>query len=213
MKQYLLFLIFLSAPICLLAQTEKGRWMLSLHNFAPLISESSLLAPTNSFGIGFGNTVYKDDFTNEEVETNFTSVGLEANIHYFLMDQFSAGINLGLFSQTVEDENLTTFLAGPELRYYFPMGSNRLYLRGGASWGSFEYEGATNPTHLQQYEGGVAFCLFLSNNFSANIGFGYGVNIAKEEYTILEATYHDETTTSRATIDVGFSYFLGGGNQ
>jgi hypothetical protein len=213
MKQYLFFIVFLSTSFGVQAQTEKGRWMLSLHNFAPLISESSLLAPTNSFGIGFGNTVYKNDVSNQEESTDFTSVGLEANMHYFLLDNLSAGVNLGLFSQTVDDENLTAFLAGPELRYYFPMGSNRLYIRGGAAWGSFEYEGAVNPTHLQQYEGGVAFALFLSKNFSANVGFGYGVNIAKEEYTFLEATYHDVTTTNRATIDVGFAYFFGAGNE
>jgi hypothetical protein len=211
MKQYLFFIVFLSSAFGVQAQTEKGRWMLGLNNFAPLISESSLLAPTNSFGVGFGNSTYKNDVTGLEEETSFTSIGLETNVHYFLMDQFSAGLNLGLFSQTIEDENLTTFLAGPELRYYFPMGANRLYLRGGAAWGSFKYDGDDYSTHLQQYDAGIAFAIFLSKNFAANIGFGYGVNIAKDEYTILESTYHDITTTNRATIDVGFSYFLGSG--
>lgn len=213
MKQLFFAFILALAAFSLQAQTEKGRFMLSMHNFSPLLSEATLLAPTNSFGLSFGNI--KDEFGGIETESSYFSFGLEGSGHYFVIDNLSAGLNLGFFNQKVteeddEDNVLTALLFGPELRYYFPVGANsKVYLRGGASWGNFKYTYSgeeDDPTALSQYGGGVGFAVFLANNFSLNIGAGYAANIAN-----LESDLGDyKSTTSGVTIDLGFSAFLGG---
>lgn len=214
MKQLFFALLLLFAANALQAQTEKGRFMLSLHNFSPLISESTLLAPTNSFGLAFGNIKDEDDLG--ESESSFTSFGLQGSGHYFVIDNLSVGLNLGFFSQTVKDEdddesNLSTFMAGPELRYYFPVGSNgAVYVRGGASFGNFQLkfngESDGDPTSLSQYGGGAGYSVFFGNAASLNLGLGYGANVAKYESDFFgEST----TTTSGLTIDLGFSIFFG----
>lgn len=214
MKPFVCLIALVFTTFCLQAQTEKGRFMLSLHNFSPLLSESTLLAPTNTFGIAFGKD--KDEFAGQEFERSFTTIGLETSGHYFIIDNLSVGLNLGFFSQMVTDEDddeqtLSSFMVGPEVRYYIPVGSNgAVYLRGGASFGNYTYkfngEQDGDPVALTQYGGGAGYSIFFGNSASINIGAGYGANIAKNETEVGDF----KSTTSAITIDVGFSIFLGG---
>lgn len=136
MKKTFLFLLFALTFTCLSGQTERGRVMLNLSNFSPLIDESDLLAPTNSFGIAFG-TIKEED----EEDVKYSVVGLEGSLHYFLFDNFSAGLNVGFLTDKITSKDdftreeisvtQTLYMGGPELRYYFPLGArNKLFLRG-----------------------------------------------------------------------------------
>ena len=113
------------------AQTEKGTIMLSLHNFSPAVPEAGyLLAPSNALGITFGTA--KSEFGSTKSEYSYTTIGLSGSAHYFLIDNFSAGLNLNMLYQHSKEKgsgsgntsiSSTLLMAGPEVRYYFPAGA------------------------------------------------------------------------------------------
>lgn len=215
MKNILAVLALLLAAAGLEAQTEKGRIAIGLQSFNPLIlSELPGLAPSNALGISIGKIKADDGYGGEE-EENYTSLGLETNAHFFLADNFSAGINLGVFTQSYEESTTTMFMVGPELRYYFPIKDRlKIYPRFGAAWGILD-GGDGEATKLSQYDGGARFAVFLANNFSLDLGLGYGTWIAKEEY---EDYFTGETTeltlsTNGINLDIGFTFFFGGADE
>jgi len=214
-QQVSLFVAFLMfGALELGAQTEKGRFMLNLHSYAPISPNAQgLLAPVNSLGIGFGTSTIKVD--GFESEAKFTNFGFNTSAHYFIVDNFSGGINLNFFNQSLEPDGgnkLTSslFLVGPEVRYYFDLNTAfKVYVKGGASFGQakFDVEGSEEDTSdLVQFGGGVGAAIFPTRNFSVNIGLNLnGLNTTSGEGS-LEST----DNYFGGGLDVGFSVFFGG---
>lgn len=220
-----LFLLGLVAG--LQAQTTQGTFALGLHNFSPTLSEATLLAPTNSLGISFSKSKSEIDGRESDGEVSITNLGLNASVHYFFVNNFSGGLNLSVFNQSAkfddgsgddDKEKLTLFMAGPELRYYFNTGAKtKVYLRGGASFGSakaeFDGEEEDDPTKLSQFGGGAALAFFPSSAFSIDFGLGYNVFQTKDEIDFGTGPVDAVDTTSGVTFDIGFSIYLGGGEE
>lgn len=194
------------------AQTSKGSFMFSLHNFSAIAPEASnLLAPTNALGISFGKL--KTEFDGDETVIKFTTIGLSGSGHYFVADNFSAGLNLNVLHQKVKDEDdndtyqFTILMAGPELRYFIPAGAKtKVWLGGGGSFGSTKskYSDGDNdsdPVKLTRFGGGGGVAIFPNQHFSLDLGVGYHVLNAKDGSDGLD-------TSSGLTFDVGFSVFL-----
>ncbi|MCC6413717.1 MAG: outer membrane beta-barrel protein [Saprospiraceae bacterium] len=216
MKRMLLTATLVLSAMYLQAQTEQGRWMLNLHNYSPLLTESDFIAPSNSLGISFGNTKVDDEDAG-----SYTTIGLQAGVNYFIIDNLAAGINLGVFTQSTTNKAdvksvSTVFMAGPEMRYYFTVSDKtKVYIRGEAGFGTTESEiGGENigePKHLQQYEGTAGIAWFLAENFSVNLGIGFGANIAKQDIELLPNQFEEvKTVNSGVNLDLGFSFFFGG---
>lgn len=195
------------------AQTERGRFMLNLHNYAPVLAQSStLFAPTNS--LGFGSGTYSEKLGSNEYQIKYTNIGFNTSAHYFIMDNLSVGAQVNLFSQKLDPDgleattnSLTAF--GPEVRYYFPMGASaKIYLRGGAAFGNLKSTGLQNEeitAKLNQFGGGAGLAIFPSRAFSVNLGLGYqGQNLQYEKNSNLE------NKSGGVGFDVGFSVFFGG---
>lgn len=211
----LLLLPLLLATALLSAQTEKGRFMLGVHNFSPVLGQPYLLAPTSAFGIGFGKSTSK--IGAQSTETKYLNLGLSASGHYFIVDNLSLGLVFQFFTQTAKWENDQEFnynvgMASPEVRYYLPVADKMKGLvRASGGFGSSKSDSfvgqGSDRTNLAQFSGGVGLAIFPSRNFSMNIGANYAVLTAKDD----DSNGDDKDTDSGLTIDLGFSLFFGGG--
>ncbi|MCK6695702.1 MAG: hypothetical protein L6Q97_26805, partial [Thermoanaerobaculia bacterium] len=124
MKNILLIIVFIAGALALPAQTEKGSVALGLHSFSP---NGVGIAPVSSVGIGFGKQSSKMSGSSDESETKYTTIGLNGNAHYFLINNLSLGVQLNLLTQSTKEQDgdkdeatVTLFMAGPEMRYYIP---------------------------------------------------------------------------------------------
>jgi hypothetical protein len=223
MKKITLILLFaVVAVVSAQAQTEKGRFMLNVHNFSPLSTiitqEGRGLAPWTAFGIDFGTN--KSEFGADEYKYNYVNFGLGASAHYFVANNLSIGGNLNFAHQRIEEteingqevedgETFTTsqFILGPEVRYYYPLTSAlKLYGRIFAGFGSLNLDEGTDPK-IRQLEGGLGLAYFLHNNVSVNLGANYGTAYYNYEND------NTEVTNNGFGLDVGFSLFFGGVNE
>ena len=225
MKQYLPFIFLLLAAAALPGQTTRGAFALSMHSFSPALSNSTLIAPTNGLGLSFGKVKNEQSGFDTDEDDYFT-FGLGASAHYFVIDNFSLGLNFSAFAQNLKDEsspsetNLSLFLAGPELRYYFNTGArSKVFLRGNVSFGSARTKLESNTfdidskSSLTQYGFGLGWALFLRPNASLDLGLGYhGLQESVDAVDPFTMEPDDSTsTTSGVTIDLGFTIFLGRG--
>lgn len=208
--------MFAAGALILPAQTTKGTFALGLHDYSPT---GIGIAPTSSFGIGFGKMVTKSSSTSDNSETKYTSVGLNANVFYFLVDNLSLGAQFSLLTQNLNEQtgdrdksSLVLLMAGPEVRYYIPAGAKlKFWIKGQAAFGSSKtkYNGESDdPTKLSQYGGVVGLSFFPASCFAIDIGGGYGSVISKSEYTFFGMTEEVKVTESGATLDVGFTVFF-----
>lgn len=223
MKKITFILLFaVVAVVSAQAQTEKGRFMLNVHNFSPLSTittqEGRGLAPWTAFGIDFGTV--KNEFGANEAKYNYSNLGLGASAHYFVANNLSIGGNLNLAYQRTELKEIngtevedgetnsaTQFILGPEVRYYYPLTSAlKLYGRIFAGFGSLNLDEGTDPK-IRQLEGGLGLAYFLHNNVSVNLGANYGTAYYNYE------NENTEVTNNGFGLDVGFSLFFGGVNE
>ena len=222
---FLSFLFALATAFALDAQTTKGSVCLSLHNFSPLIPEAGgILANSNALGIAFSTLKSEVDGVESPVKTKFSTIGLSGSAHYFIIDNLSAGINLNFLNHKEKedgggsgnnDEYVTTiFMAGPELRYYFPASAKaKIWVGGGGSFGSVKNKlngkSDDNPNKLSRFSGGVGVAFFPNAHFSVDLGLGYGVFTSKYEFDDFGGgTTKYKDTNSGLILDLGFSIFL-----
>lgn len=103
MKKVALSLVLAASVAIAFGQTQKGAFTLSLHNFSPHLSQaSSLLAPTNAFGISFGNTV--SETGNTKSEYSYTTLGFNCSAQYFIINNLSAGPDVNIFFQGLKEK-------------------------------------------------------------------------------------------------------------
>lgn len=201
------------------AQTEKGTFAIGLHNFSPIVPQAiGLLAPTSGLGVAFGTSV--SEFNGNESKASYTTIGLSGSGHYFVVDNFSIGLNLHIISQSMKEKdggdkyNFSILMAGPELRYYFPVtAKSKLWLSGSGAWGSSKTssngDSEEDPGKLSRYGGAVGLALFPFEHFSVDLGVGYGVFSVKDSYQNFSGdTIESKDTNSGIAVDVGFSVFF-----
>lgn len=223
MKQ-LLSLLFLLAisTVALQAQTEKGKFALGLHNFSPggVTGSSSILSPASSLGIAFGKTKSKINDGDFEDQFKYSVIGLNLSGHYFVINNLSLGLVANVFGQTQkevggdEDEYKSTILlAGPELRYYAPVGGkSKFWVKGGGAIGKVTSkvngEKDDDPTKLTQFGGGAGLAFFPNSHISLDLGLGYNVFVSKNESTFGTITNKYTDVYSGLAFDLGFTIFL-----
>ncbi|HOY05575.1 MAG TPA: outer membrane beta-barrel protein [Saprospiraceae bacterium] len=204
------------------AQTEKGTIMLSLHNFSPAVPEAGyLLAPSNALGITFGTA--KSEFGSTKSEYSYTTIGLSGSAHYFLIDNFSAGLNLNMLYQHSKEKgsgsgntsiSSTLLMAGPEVRYYFPAGAkSKIWVGGNGAWGSsktkIQGEDSNDPAKFSRYSAGAGVSFFPLDHLSIDVGAGYGVFTVNDDYEDFNGIIiKNKDTNSGLSLDFGFSVFF-----
>lgn len=216
MKNILLIAVFIAGVFALPAQTEKGAFALGLHSFSP---NGVGIAPVSSVGIGFGKLSSEVTGSGEQSETKYTTVGLNANAHYFLIDNLALGGQFNLLSQSTKEQDgdkdeatVTLFMAGPEMRYYIRATEKmKVWIRGYAGFGSLktEYNGDSgDPVKLNQFGGGAGLAFFPASCFSIDLGAGYGLLTMKSTYDFFGDEIEEKDTYSGAMLDVGFTVFF-----
>ena len=195
--------------------------MLGLHNFSPNIPQANgLLAPTNALGISFGTM--KSEAGGDKSEASYSTIGLNGSAHYFVIDNLSVGLNLNFLNQKLKDKTpgndddeykVNLFMAGPELRYYIPAtAKSKIYVSGSGAVGSIKTpsfgQDSDETTKISRFGGGAGLAIFPSQNFSIDVGLGYGALITKDKYTFGGETIETKDTNSGITLDVGFSVFF-----
>lgn len=223
MKQLLslLFALTISAA-AIQAQTEKGKFAVGLHNFSPsgITGSSSILSPASSLGVAFGKSKSKSNDGDFEDQFKYSVIGLNLSGHYFVINGLSVGLVANVFGQTQkevggdEDEYKSTILlAGPELRYYAPIGGkSKFWVRGGGAFGKatnkFNGEDDDEPIKLTQFGGGAGLAFFLNSHISLDLGLGYNVFVSKNESTFGTITNKYTDVYSGLAFDLGFTIFL-----
>ena len=218
MKKLLLITALGLMTCALLAQTDKGNVAFGLHNFSPAATGTSLLAPTNLFGISFGKIVFEQDGHKMD-EAKYTSFGLSGSVHYFIIDGLSGGANLNVLFQNVKEQSdygdeysMTIVMAGPEVRYYFNLSERvKVFVKGSASFGTSqtEYNGnSDDKVNLSQYgmSGGIA--LFLNEHIGLDLGLGYSV--LRQKYPAGDFFGEYYYNIGGVIAEVGFTAFLNG---
>lgn len=200
------------------AQTERGHYFLSLHNFSSAVPQANgFLAPTNALGIGFGT--FKTEANAVTLENSYMTLGLSGSGHYFLADNFSVGINLNFSYQKEKEKSTgnadsysaTLLMGGPELRYYIPISAKtKVWINGSGSFGSVRpSEADENPTRLRRFGGGAGLAIFPFERFSVDVGLGYGLFLMKENYKDLNGNTREFTNKNAGfAADLGFSIFF-----
>lgn len=207
------------------AQTEKGSHALIFHSFCPTGIQIDGL-PVNIFpqssGLGVSYNVHKLKANGVKLdfkERVFTA-GVGISIHEFLFDNFSWGLTGNIFfgSTTFTDaENpkehysATMIMAGPEFRYYIPMGRKlKLNLKASPTLGTInsKYNGKEMQAakRLYQFSGAAGASYFLSPSFSIDASVTYNVFTIRNKgsYTHTDSKeYIDGIGT-----DIGFTYFF-----
>jgi opacity protein-like surface antigen len=223
MKQ-LLSLLFLLAigTVALQAQTEKGNFALGLHNFSPggVTGSSSILSPASSLGIAFGKSKSKANDGDFEDQFKYSVIGLNLSGHYFVINGLSVGLVANVFGETqkeLDDDKdkyqTSIFLAGPELRYYAPIGGkSKFWVKGSGAVGKatnkVNGEKDDDPTKLTQFGGGAGLAFFPNSHISLDLGLGYNVFVSKNESTFGTVTNEYTDVYSGLAFDLGFTIFL-----
>jgi len=200
------------------AQTEKGRFTLDLSNFSSvglLTGNQPLFAPTNGLGIAFGTQRFKADGKLLEPKVSLTSLALSLDGHYFLVNNFSAGLGLHLFTQSMKEDKGETYkatllMAGPRLRYFIPIQDRmKTYIRGGLSLGStWENEDDSEATELVEFPVGSGVYYFPTDRMAVNIGLSYGSIQYRSSIEGFDENIDLVDTRSGVVIDVGFGLFF-----
>lgn len=204
--------------------TRKGKWAFSLHNFSPsLISDEGALgmpATTNALGISVLKLKGKVDgkISDDVPDWTFTSAGFQFSGQKFLTNGFSIGLNAGVFFQKLKEredvgdddvQTQTTFVFGPEIRYFIPIGpKSMVWLKGNAGFGNSVYkengkkEEEVPKTRQFSGSGGLAF--FPISNFSLDLGVGYQVYKWVNEFGNVKY----ETILSGLLLDLGGTFYF-----
>lgn len=226
MKKITLFALLFVGAFSAQAQTEKGNFAIGLHTFDPsgVLGGSQALAPTNGLGVSFGTTKQKRNGVTDEDETKNTSLGLNFNGQYFVIDNLAVGAAVNLFTQTQKEKDsasgeedkftVTILMAGPQARYYFGIAPKaKVWVGGNAMFGSAKSkfsgeEEEDEPTKLSQFGGGAGVAFFPNQHFSIDLGLNYLSFKAKSESTFLGTTTKYEDLFSGIALDLGFTAFF-----
>jgi hypothetical protein len=177
------------------AQTEKNNWLVA-----------GALAFTSS-------TQKEADAPGSS--TKSTAFALSPNVGYFFINNLAAGASLNLTSAYSSNSNsgstssstVTSFTAGPFVRYYFNTSPRvKLFLHGDASWGSekvsVNYSGAdeSSSVPISIYEGKAGAAFFLSPCVALEVSAGYQSMTEKDSGIKL--------TTGSVVVGLGFQIYL-----
>ncbi len=199
----------------LYAQTEKGKFMIGAKSDMSLLFGSSKTEVTTQ-----GQTVSNDGpkTTNFNIMPSagyFFIDGLAGGIAFNLQFDHSKSEQTNLNGSSVDlNDNTTTFLIGPFVRYYFQIEKVQPFVQGNISFGSMKekydyFDGSSVATDDMKFNllnwglgAGVAF--FLTDNVSIDGTLGYN-NVT--------STYKDGDNKSKGIsnsfgFDFGFTIYL-----
>lgn len=220
MKKFLtLTLLLLISSTMLSAQTQKGHFALGLHNFNP--SGYSGLEHSNTFGFAFNKRKYhaQDQDSSTFSTAKWVSFSLNGSAHYFILNNFSVGLNLFFSASDTKDANgqykHTYVLAGPEFRYYFNVNSKLKYwISADCAFGSFRDEANSsilsyfNTTYVNRFAGETGFAWFVTPHISLDAGIGYSRNRSKLEEFYQNDLYVNKRFEKHFQFILGFTGYL-----
>ena len=181
--------------LCTISWSQEGvdhKCLITMNT--PLANQAATVMPG---AISFVS-VNSDDET-----TNLLTLG--GGVAYRIVNNFYGGLNIGYGRESADEYSATTYLVGPQARYYFPSGSKTsLFLGANAAFGklSVEFDGQNEEDiNLSSFGGalGVAYSLGSRVDFEAQLT--YDTASAKDEDD-------DESDASLLGIRIGFAIRL-----
>lgn len=193
MKKLLLLLTFLAPSVALLAQTEKGTFVVS--------------GATN---FNFSNSEQEFGVNNREVnQCNITAYSFMPSIGYFVIDNLSIGISCNISEKTEEYKNdnetkQSILSLMPSATYLFPInGPIKPFLQVGFGYSSLTQKHYN--TINDSYEGysfglGGGFSYFINKSVSVDLGLQYTYSALDDN----ENAIHQNAIGG----NVGFSFYF-----
>jgi hypothetical protein len=176
------------------AQTEKGKLLVGVSSRTSLGLYNFSTCTPDLMSVGFTTVKYKDDNETGEDKDKYTSLNLSPRVGYFLVNNLVLGLDLNLsylkMGATDSDykDQMTTFTAGPFVRYYIPTGKVKPFVEAGAAFGNLVYkwdgwEGGEEKTKygLTLFNGGVGLAVPIGSRASFDTMLSYNSMTVKEK--------------------------------
>lgn len=175
-KQYILLMFLFFCSTILLAQVEKGKW---------------LLAGYSSLMVDIGKEKWESNDGGPASEYKYTHFNFTPEAGYFVIDKLAAGLFLDYeyYKDVDQDDNdsykYSSFIIGPFAKYYIIDYKNFWpYVGAGIGFGADKSSWDGSDAHkskLLNYRlgGGVAY--FLSDNVALDLFLGYNHYVTKFE--------------------------------
>lgn len=136
----------------LMAQVEKGRWMIG------------------------GAAGYNSNKV-EDADASTSTIYIGPSIGHFFMDNLAAGLNIGFTSVSYDGESASTVGIGPFVRYYLPM---KVFGQLGYDFNSTDYGNDAKSTG-GTLRIAAGYGLFLNDNIAIEPTIYYGMNSEKAD--------------------------------
>ncbi len=107
----------------------------------------------------------------DNVDDAFTTINLNPNIGYFIMDNLGVGLRLGFGTSSFGDISETQFRIGPFARYYVWQG---LFPQVGFNYLSYKFEDEDAETSTN-IDIAVGYSLFLNNSIALEPALFYNI--------------------------------------
>ncbi len=146
-----------------LAQTEKGKWLIS-----------------GSTDLSFTSTSMTLEYDGEEQgDSDVTSFTLEPGIAYFVADNFALGLAMDIENNKQDDATSNSMLFGPTVQYFVGTSSSvKPYIGASYMFGSQKEEDDTvdyeSKAKMSGWEIGGGAAIFLNDFASIDLGLTYG---------------------------------------
>ena len=206
------------------AQFSKGKVLLGLSTRMGLYDMASSTS-TDIFSLGFTSIKHKSDADGyEEPEADkFTSFNLMPRVGFFLVDNFALGLDFSYTSLSYKDgtdddkSSISTFGAGPFIRYYFPVEKVSPFVEGDLIFGSSKSKwepsgGETNEskTGLFAWGAGLGVAFPLGDVAALDLLVGYNSYSQKDKE---DNENNNRTVMGTFGVKFGFLIFLGKGSE
>ena len=175
-------------------EADSKKWLISMNTPLGNTLGDGLVLPGS---IGFVSVTDEDDETSN-------ILGIGGSVAYQVIDNLYAGINLTYGRQWDDDDfTVNTFLAGPQVRYYVPVGSNSVFLSANAVFGSSKtsFDNFDDTVDLRSFGGALGYAYSVNSTLDIEAQISYDAATATDEDD-------DDSDANFLGVRLGFSIHL-----
>jgi hypothetical protein len=174
-------------------EVDSKKWLISMNTPLAVGIGDGLVLPGS---IGFLSA------TNDDETTNFLGIG--GSFGYEVVNNFYAGLNLTFGRQWDEDDfSVSSFLAGPQVRYYFTQASSSLFISANAAFGgtTVGFNDEDETVNWRSFGGALGYAYSVNSTLDIEAQISYDAATATDEDD-------DDSDANFLGIRLGFSIHL-----
>jgi outer membrane protein len=187
--------------------------LMSQSSYRPALQKGSVsLNGGVAFSFGNHSTSYASQFYTGENKFGYNTITLSPQLSGFILNGFAIGLLLDINRITLKETDLdsktslSTFTAGPILKYYTPGG---FFFSGNASFGKSSYSNSNDPdpnegSNIVKWQLGCGYAIFLNEHIAVEPGLLYRSSKTKNE----DNGFSTNETLNEVVLNVSLNIFL-----